>query len=93
MWIQFCIQESYKWLDMLPKLLWKYNNRVHRSIGMKPNQVSVNNVDLIYDSLMNKKQTTSQPPKFKIGDIDMIFKFKNIFLKDTSHPVQGNYLQ
>lgn len=33
MWRQFSIQENYMWLDMLPKLLRKYNNRVHRSTG------------------------------------------------------------
>src|SRR5436190_3938447 len=34
MWAEFSAQGSYKWIDMLPKLLNKYNNKVHRSIGM-----------------------------------------------------------
>lgn len=50
---------------MLPKLLRKYNNRVHRSTGLKPYEFGPNNVDLVYDWLMNKKKTTNQPPKFK----------------------------
>lgn len=44
--------------------MYKNNNRVHRSISIKPNQVSVNEVGLAYVCLINEsnKQTSDQLP-------------------------------
>ena len=52
MWREFSVNGNYKWLDMLPKLLSKYNNKVHRSIGMKSNDVNSKNSPLVYERLM-----------------------------------------
>jgi hypothetical protein len=80
MWREFSIQGNYKWLDMLPKLVDKYNNKIHRSIGMKPNQVNLQNKDIVYDRLMNKRVINSKP-KYKVGDTVRISKYKHIFSK------------
>ena len=80
MWREFSVQGNYKWLDLLPKLLHKYNNKVHRSIGMKPNQVNVRNKDIVYDRLMNKYIKTTTP-KYKVGDVVRISKYKHVFSK------------
>ena len=35
MWKKFSLRGNYKWLDILPDLLTIYNNRKHRTIGVK----------------------------------------------------------
>ena len=39
MWKKFSLRGNYKWLDILPDLMKKYNGRIHRSIGMRPQDV------------------------------------------------------
>ena len=56
-------------------LLIKYNNTYHSTIKMKPVDVKSNTyIDF-------NKETNSKDPKFKIGDIIRISKYKNIFAK------------
>lgn len=43
MWKKFSLQGNYKWLDILPSLIETYNSRVHRSIGIKPKDVTAKN--------------------------------------------------
>ena len=80
MWREFSVNGNYKWLDMLPKLLSKYNNKVHRSIGMKPNDVNSKNSPLVYERLM-VSTSDDKPPKFKVGEGVRISKYKHIFSK------------
>ena len=66
---EFSAQGNYRWLEILPKLINKYNNKVHRSIGMKPNQVNNANSKQVYENLVkstNKKN--SKPNKYKVGN-------------------------
>ena len=53
----------------------KYNNRVHKTIKMKPIDVT-NNSYAEYNENSNKKD-----PKFKVDDQVRISKYKNIFAK------------
>ena len=80
MYREFSAQGSYKWLDILPKLIRKYNNKVHRSIGMKPNQVNAKNSTVVYERLMSPQMET-KAPKYKVGDKVRISKYKHIFEK------------
>lgn len=77
---EFSAQGSYKWLDLLPKLIRKYNNKVHRSIGMKPNQVNANNSKDVHANLTSKKIIVKKP-KYKLGDSVRISKYKHVFSK------------
>src|SRR5215468_4737116 len=98
MWEMFSSQGSYRWIDNLPKLINKYNNKVHRSIGMKPNDVSINNSNVVLSRLMPKRNQKSKP-KFKVGDFVRISKHKHVFVKGyqpswttevfTIHEVKG----
>ena len=54
----------------------KYNNTVHRTIKMKPIDVT-DDYYAEYNEDFNKKD-----PKFKVGDNVRITKYKNILLKD-----------
>ncbi|MCI0557607.1 MAG: transposase family protein, partial [Nitrososphaera sp.] len=43
MWMQFSLQGNYKWIDALSDLVSAYNNTKHRTIRMKPKDVSARN--------------------------------------------------
>ena len=63
------------YFDVLNNIVDKYNNTVHRTIKMKPIDVTGNS-SAEYNENSNKKD-----PKFKIGDRVRISKYKNIFAK------------
>ena len=63
------------YVDMLDDIVNKYNNTAHRTIKMKP-------IDVTNDSLAEyNAETNKKDPKFKIGDHVRISKYKNIFTK------------
>ena len=63
------------YFDVLDDIVKKYNNRVHRTIKMKPTDVTSDSY-AGYNVDSNKKD-----PKFKVGDHVTISKYKNIFAK------------
>ena len=61
--------------DALDDIVNKYNNTVHRTIKMKP-------IDVTNDSFAEyNEESNKKDPKFKIGDHVRISKYKNIFAK------------
>ena len=61
------------YFDVLDDIVNKYNNTVHRSIKMKP-------IDVTSDSYAEyNEDSNKKDPKFKIGDQIRISKYKNIF--------------
>ena len=63
------------YIDMLDNIVNKYNDIQHSTIKMKP--VDVKSNTYTYSS----KEINDKDPKFKIGDIIRISKYKNIFAK------------
>ena len=63
------------YFDVLHDFVDKYNNAVHRTIKMKPIDVTDDSY-ADYNEDFNKKD-----PKFKVGDHVRISKYKNIFAK------------
>ena len=63
------------YFDVLEDIVTKYNNTVHKTIIMKPINVT-NDSFAEYNEDSNKKD-----PKFKVGDHVRISKYKNIFAK------------
>ena len=61
--------------DALHDIVNKYNDRVHRTIKMKPTDVTSDSYTE-YNEDLNKKD-----PKFKVGDHVRISKYKSIFAK------------
>ena len=61
-------------IDKLDDIVNKYNNTYHSTIKIKP--VGVNSNTYIDSS----KKTINKDPKFEIGDIVRISKYKNIFV-------------
>lgn len=84
MFKMFSKRGTFQWVEILPKLINTYNNKYHRTIGMKPNQVNKLNEKLVSERI--KKQTLPKlekrlPQKFLIGDQVRISKTRHIFSK------------
>ena len=63
------------YFDVLDDIVNKYNNTVHRTIKMKP-------IDVTSDSYAEYNEDSNvTKPKFKVGDDVRISKYKNIFAK------------
>ena len=63
------------YFDVLDDIVNKYNNTVHRTIKMKP-------IDVTSDSYAEYNEDSNvTKPKFKVGDHVRILKYKNIFAK------------
>ena len=63
------------YFDVLDDIVNKYNNTVHRSIKMKP-------IDVTSDSYAEyNEDSNKKDPKFKVGGHVRISKYKNIFAK------------
>ena len=63
------------YFDVLDDIVNKYNNTIHRTIKIKPTDVTDDSY-VEYNEESNKRN-----PKFKVGDRVRISKYKNIFAK------------
>ena len=75
------------YFDVLDDIVNKYNNTLHRTIKMKP-------IDLTSDSYAEyNEDSTKKDPKFKVGDRVRISKYKKTFLlKDILQIGQKKFL-
>ena len=63
------------YFDVLDDIVNKYNNKIHRTIKMKP-------IDDTSDSYAEyNEDSNGKDPKFKVVDHVRISKYKNIFAK------------
>lgn len=82
MWEEFSYQGNYKWLAILPELVKKYNQKIHRTIGMKPAEVnSRNEKEILETAYTHKKIRDPKFEKFKLGDFVRISKYREAFDK------------
>ena len=75
-----------RWIDILPKMLKAYNDSYHRSIKMKPDDVSNANSAELFLTLFPKRHTR-KPSKFKVGDI---VRYSKTF-DSTQKSYEGNW--
>lgn len=81
MWKEFSLQGHYKWLDILPKIVQRYNNKKHRTTQMKPVKVTKKVEKLLLNTVYSRIKMTQLKTKFKIGDYVRISKRRGIFDK------------
>lgn len=82
MWMRFSLQGNYRWFDILQELVDKYNDTRHRTIGMKPKEVTKENEQDLFDRIYSKmKKVSHKKPKFNVGDHVRVSKFKHVFEK------------
>ena len=61
----FTANNTQKYMDVLTSMVEKYNNTYHRSIKLKPTDVS--NMRAALNAKVNPRKAT--PPKFHVGDV------------------------
>lgn len=82
MWKVFSFQGSYKWLQILPEIVRDYNNTVHRTTNMKPNDVQQRHVSSLLQTVYsNPKKVNLRTQKYKEGDFVRISKHREQFAK------------
>ena len=72
------------YFDVLDDIVNKYNNTVHKTINMKPIDVTDDSFVEYYEDPVFPKTNPKKDPKFKVGDHVRISKYKNIFAKGYS---------
>jgi hypothetical protein len=82
MWKQFSSQGSYKWLQLLPKIVKQYNSTKHRTTGYRPEAVNTRNAREILETAFSHTKTVDpKPQKFHLGDHVRISKHRAAFAK------------
>ena len=74
MWIQFSLQGNYKWLNILPDLISSPNDTKHRTIKMKPNDVTKQN---------EKEICFNTYKKFKVKTLRKVSKKLKLVIKSA----------
>lgn len=74
---EFSYKGQYDWLNILSKITSKYNNSKHRTIGMKPAEVTPATQLRVYSHL----KVAPIKSKFRIGDVVRISRYKGVFEK------------
>ena len=77
--------DNKSYLGYLNKLVDKYNNNCHRSVGKKP-------IDADYSTLTKEIETNPKALKCKAGDRVRILNTKILLAKITSKIKQDKYL-
>ena len=73
--------------DVLDDIVDKYNNTVHRTVKIKPIEVTGD-----YYAEYNEDPSNKKDPKFKVGDNVRISKYKTFLLKDILQIGQKKFL-
>ena len=83
MWLKMTKHDTKEWLSRLPKLLQKYNKRVHSSIGMSPLKASKkkHEEELLEIQAKRVSKVAKKGAKLKIGDVVRVSKWKGVFEK------------
>src|SRR3990167_9683983 len=77
MWKYFTANNTYRWIDILDKLVQGYNTSFHRTIQMKPADVNKNNEKDVWNTVyMKDKAIDNKKPKLQEGDLVRISKYK-----------------
>ena len=80
LWKYFTMNLNQKWTNILQDAVHAYNHSSHRTIGMRPVDVSPANVSEIRQRLSSGSASTERT-SFKVGDYVRISKVKSVFEK------------
>lgn len=81
LWRYFTKKKTWKYIDVLPKIVSKYNNKIHRTIGMSPNSVNLKNEEKLWYKLYAKQFPPKAKFKYNIGDYVRLSKDRSVFGK------------
>lgn len=79
-------KNTYRYIDVLDKIVNAYNKSYHRTIKMSPSQVNDCNILEVYRNIKDSQKVPAKKrkPKLKIGDYVRITREKGIFEKGFS---------
>lgn len=72
LWKYFTAKNTFRWLDILPALVDNYNHRIHRTIQMKPANVTIENAMDVWNTLYDNSE------KKKRNQV-VVLKLENVF--------------
>ena len=81
MYKYFTAKNTLTYIDVLPKLVKSYNNTYHRSIKMKPSQVTKANEAKVWETLYGNDVDKRMRFKFQVRNRVRISKVKRMFEK------------
>jgi len=81
MYRYFTFKQTKKYIDVIDDLVHSYNNTYHRSIRMPPAHVNKENEEQVWQTLYGSDTLPTKKPKFKVGDLVRISKYKGAFDK------------
>lgn len=83
MWRRFTEQGHYRWLSLLKELVNEYNGKVHRTIGLRPVDVTSKNEGEVRYNIMAavRRRPKANTDRFSVGDKVRISKYKKTFDK------------
>ena len=81
MYRAFTAQGNHRYVDILQNLVDGYNNSKHRSIGMSPNEVNINNQNIVRKMLFPRVKKRLQRNVLKIDQSVRITRKKGVFQK------------
>ena len=76
----FTLNGNHKWIDLIGNITDTYNKTKHSTIGMKPVSVNKKCEKVLLTTVYGNIKVTDKP-KFKVGDIVRISKYKHLFQK------------
>lgn len=79
----FKSNDTYKWIDVLPKLINNYNSSYHRIIKMEPKKVNEENKKKVYENIIKTMINTkiTNEKKLKVGTKVRVWETKKLFEK------------
>lgn len=81
MYKYFTAKNTLTYIDVVPQLVKSYNNTYHRSIKMKPTQVTKASEAKVWETLYGDDVDKRVQFKFQVGDRVRISKVKGLFEK------------
>lgn len=82
MWKEFSMNGNYRWINIIQKLCDEYNNRIHRTINMKPSSVKKADEKKLLSTVYKvHRPFVIKKTKFHVGDHVRISKYKHVFEK------------
>ncbi|GFY55033.1 uncharacterized transposon-derived protein F54H12.3 [Trichonephila inaurata madagascariensis] len=82
MWKIFTKKNTKRYVDVVDKLVYSYNNTWHRSIQMTPASVTETNQSQVWENLYGKQNNRKvNKPKYRLNDTVRISKEKLLFEK------------
>lgn len=83
LWKMYSLRGNHRWINDIQNITDIYNNTKHRTIGMKPCEVTEKNESYLLKNVYKKNAMINvfEATKFRIGDFVRISRYKTIFEK------------